>query len=224
MRTVRELAILLLLVSGVSSFTSTCRAGIVYSEITNGTLSHTQATPTNLGSVGLGDNTVTATIGGSNTQDWITINVPGGLNLTSIVLVAYSSTDAQGFTGFQSGSTFAGSAFTAGSYEGYAHFGTGATNGSLPATNLVGTDLMPIMANPADAAGSQGFTPPLGPGNYSFLIQQLGASTNYEFDYVASATAVPEPSPLLLLGVVCPALMLCTFARRARARAASHAN
>ena len=53
-------------------------------------------------------------------------SVPPGANLNSLVLATYSSTDAQGFTGFQSGSSFVGSVNTAANYKGYAHFGTGA--------------------------------------------------------------------------------------------------
>jgi hypothetical protein len=57
------------------------------------------------------------------------------------------------------------------------------------------------------AAGSQGFIPPLPSGNYTFLIQQTGsAQTSYEFDYVA--TAVPEPSTLLLIGFGLTALFV----------------
>jgi hypothetical protein len=114
------------------------------------------------------------------------------------VNAAYSSSDAQGFTGFQVGSTFPGSPFTAGSYAGYAHFGTGATNPSTP-VSTVGVDLLPLMANPSVAAGATGFTAPLGPGNYTFLIQQLGGATSYEFD--ATVTAVPEPGSLCLMAV-----------------------
>ncbi len=53
-----------------------------------------------------------------------------------------------------------------------------------------------------------GFAPPLGPGKYSFYIQQTGPQNTYAFDFlVADVTAVPEPSTtfacgLLLLGGV----------------------
>jgi len=92
------------------------------------------------------------------------------------VLQSYTSTDAQGFTGVQSGTNFVGSVNSAASYLGYAHFGTGAQNGSLPATNLVGVDILPIMGDTNLAAGAQGFIPPLLNGTYTFLIQQTGPS------------------------------------------------
>ncbi len=132
------------------------------------------------------------TVGGSDSQDWLTLHVPSGMALGSLVLATYVSTDAQGFIGVQAGTAFVGSAFTASSYLGYAHFGTGAANGSLPPTNLVGDDLLPIMGNTSLASGSQGFTPPLSSGDYTFLIQQLGSSTAYQFDFVTSNTASPD--------------------------------
>jgi hypothetical protein len=116
------------------------------------------------------------------------------MKMTSYVNASYASNDVQGFTGFNVGARFAGSAFAAGSYAGYAHFGTGATNNG-PAASTVGVDLFPLMANPAVATGATGFTPPLGAGTYTFLIQQLGASTSYEFD----AKVVPEPESVYLL-------------------------
>ena len=173
-----------------------------YNEGVSGDLSNNQASPTPL-SLTLGSNSIIGNVNGSggDSQDWIALTVPTGLEMTSYVNAVYSSTDSQGFTGFQVGASFVGSAFTAGSYAGYAHFGTGATNsginGGAP-TTTVGVDLLPLMANPSVAAGATGFTPPLGAGTYTFLIQQLGASTNYEFDI--NVSAVPEPATLGLLG------------------------
>ena len=121
-------------------------------------------------------------MGGTDSQDWITLTVPAGLQLSSLTLASYVSADVQGFTGVQAGTAFVGSVNDPAAYLGYAHFGTAADNGSLPTANLVGVDILPIMGNPSAAPGSQGFTPPLGSGSYVFLIQQLGCHS-YEFDY-----------------------------------------
>ena len=43
------------------------------------------------------------------------------------------------------------------------------------------------------------FTPPLGAGTYTFLIQQTGATTAYQFDF--GVTSVPEPGSLCLVGL-----------------------
>ncbi|HEX3149058.1 MAG TPA: hypothetical protein VHR66_13335 [Gemmataceae bacterium] len=163
---------------------------VLYNESVGGDLSNNQAAPTQL-TAALGTNSVIGTVVGGN-QDWLTIHVPSGMVFDHLVLAAYSSTDAQGFTGVQAGTSFVGSFNVPGSYLGYAHFGTGATNGNLPPTNLINTDILPIMGNTTLAFGAQGFTPPLSSGDYTFLIQQLGASTSYEFDYHTSTAPQPD--------------------------------
>jgi len=187
-------------------------ATVVWNQSTNGPLSENPASPTLFTCTG-GANSVVATVGGAGTgesgadQNWVNMTVPPGLELSQVVLASYSSTDQQGFIGVQADASFAGgenAVNTASSYLGYTHYGTGATNGSLPPTNLVGDDLLSLMANPALAAGATGFTPPLGPGSYTFLIQQIGATTNYQFDF--DVTSVPEPTAIGLL-VFAPLLM-----------------
>ena len=188
----------------ILALVATTNATTVWDESVNGDLSGSQAAPTPI-LLSVGTNSVIGNLritSAGDSQDWLAVTVPAGAQLTSFVHAAYTSTDAQGFTGFQTGSAFVGSPGVASSYNGYAHFGTGATNGSLPATNTVGTDLFPIMADNSPggtSAGASGFTIPLGPGAYTFLIQQTGsATTSYQFNY----NVVPEPASLgvLLLG------------------------
>jgi hypothetical protein len=174
------------------------KATVLWNESVNGDLSNVQSAP-NMFTLSSGVNAVIGSVGTGDTQDWLTLTVPAGFQLSSVVLASYQSTDLQGFTGFAAGSTFAGNLNVPGSYLGYAHFGTAAGNGSLPVANLVGVDILPIMANPLADPGSLGFTDPLQAGSYAFLIQQLGATTSYEFDY--DVTAVPEPSTLALAGL-----------------------
>src|SRR5262245_17264271 len=157
---------------------------VLYDESVSGDLSNNPGSPTPLTAT-LGVNSVLGTVGGTTgTQDWLTLHVPAGMLLNSLILAAYTSTDPQGFIGLQAGTSFVGSTGNPASYLGYAHFGTSATNGTLPPANLVGSDLLPIMGDPTIAQGSQGFLPPLGSGDYTFLIQQLGSNTGYRFDFV----------------------------------------
>ncbi|HEX5244870.1 MAG TPA: PEP-CTERM sorting domain-containing protein [Tepidisphaeraceae bacterium] len=182
-----------------------CRATVIWNSSVNGPLSTSGSTPTPF-TLASGTNSIISTVGGGSNQNWVEVTIPTGLQLSQLVLASYQSTDAQGFTGVQAGSTFVGSTNSASSYLGYGHFGTGATNGTLPATNLVGADILPIMGNTADAPGSQGFTPPLASGNYVLLIQQLGASTNYQFDF--NVTSTPEPAGMLLLSAAVMGLLM----------------
>lgn len=166
--------------------------------------SNNKAAPTALTLVS-GDNVVIGAVGPSDSQDWVSITVPNGFQLSSLVLDAYPAANT-GFTGFQSGSSFVGAENSdASAYLGYVHLDS----------SLAGTDLLPSMAT---APGAQHFTRPVPAGTYTFLIQQLAAvSSPYEFDYVV--TPVPEPrsqlAAAILLGAAC--LWKRRFARPAAA-------
>jgi hypothetical protein len=178
----------------------------IYDEAVSGDLSNNPAAPTAL-TLTPGSNSVIGTVngfppGGSDPQDWASFTIPTGFVMTSYVNFKYVSIDDQGFTGFQFGSSFSRDAFVAGSYAGYAHFGTGATNpDGSPPSSTVGVDLLSLMANPSFAPGATGFTPPLAAGTYTFLIQQgNAATTSYEFDM--TVRSVPESGfSLCLLGM-----------------------
>jgi hypothetical protein len=171
------------------------RAAVVYNESGNPDLSNSQAAPTAF-TLSLGANSIIGSVGTGDSQDWVALTLPAGRKLSSLVLASYQSADAQGFLGVQTGSSFVGSVFDATAYLGYVHFGTGATNNGPP-TNVVGTNLLPLMGNNTIATGSQGFTPPLASGTYTFLIQQLGSPTAYQFDFIV----VPEPATCGLLAL-----------------------
>jgi hypothetical protein len=176
----------------------------IYSEAGSGDLSNDPAAPTAL-TLTPGSNSVIGTVNGFDNgdgQDWVSFTIPTGFVMISYVNSTYVSTDDQGFTGFQFGSSFSGDPFVAISYAGYAHFGTGATNpDGTPPVSTVGVDLLPLMANPAFAPGTTGFTPPLAAGTYTFLIQQGDpVTTGYQFNM--TVRSVPEPgSSLCLLGM-----------------------
>jgi hypothetical protein len=176
----------------------------IYDEAVSGDLSNDKAAPTAL-TLTAGSNSVIGIVSGFDNgdgQDWVSFTIPTGFVMTSYVNSKYVSTDDQGFTGFQSGSSFLGDPFAAGSYAGYAHFGTDVDN-PLPPSSTVGVNLLPLMANPSFSVGATGFTRPLAAGTYTFLIQQGDpTTTSYEFDMHVRSVSVPEPgSSLCLLGM-----------------------
>jgi len=182
---------------------------IIFDEAVSGDLSNNKAAPTAL-TLTPGLNSVIGTVAGfppegTDPQDWVSFTIPAGFVMTSYVNSKYDSTDDQGFTGFQFGSSFSGDEFVAGSYAGYAHFGFAATNpdGNPVPASTVGVNLLPLMANPSFAPGATGFSPPLHAGTYTFLIQQGNpVTTGYQFDMNVRSVSVPEPgSSLCLLGM-----------------------
>src|SRR5947208_5627062 len=142
----------------------------IYDEAVSGDLSNDKGAPTAL-TLTPGSNSVIGTVNGfapgTDPQDWVSFTIPTGFVMTSYINSKYDSTDPQGFTGFQFGSSFSGDEFVAISYAGYAHFGFAATNpDGTPPVSTVGVNLLPLMADPSFAPGTTGFTPPLAAGTY----------------------------------------------------------
>jgi hypothetical protein len=216
--------LLLGIVTSLLGLMTTPVLAVIYNEGVSGDLSNNQLAPTPL-TLTAGANSITGTVGGTDNRDWVALMIPSGLKMASYVNAAYAGTDQQGFTGFRTGSTFPGDPMSAGSYAGYSHFGTGATNGSganginggNPLTtvgvNLFSAAYMPNN-NPSGgtAAGATGFTPPLGPGTYTFLIQQDGTNISYQFNI----SLVPEPGTLCLASIGGLALLTAVWRKRAR--------
>ncbi len=200
----------LILCSAIVFAAASARGTVVWDESVNGSLSSSGSSPTAF-TLAPGVSSVIGTVGGSASQDWINITVPAGDELSELVLGSYQSTDAQGFFGVQAGSALSARPPTRRRILVIRTLEP-AQNGALPPTNLVTHDLLPLMGNTSLAAGSAGFTPPLASGSYTFLIQQLGSSTNYDFDF--QVTAVPEPG---MMGAVAIVAMRAGGARRRRA-------
>ena len=179
----------------------------IYQEAISGDLSDDKAAPTAL-TLTPGFNSVSGTVagfpqfGGTDPQDWVSFTIPAGYMMISYVNAKFVAGDGQGFTGFQSGSSFSGDEFVAASYTGYAHFGTAANNpDNNPTTSsTVGLNLLPLMADPNFAPGTTNPIFPLGAGTYTFLIQQGDpTTTHYRFNMVVRPVAAPEPGSTLCL-------------------------
>ncbi|MCR9093991.1 MAG: PEP-CTERM sorting domain-containing protein [bacterium] len=163
-----------------------------YTETTDGEFSADPLAPTPV-DVAPGSNLFTGSVAApEDVRDYWTFTIDPGELLTAIQLV--SSEDGttggapdRGFIALHPGATAAipgGS--TIGGFLGGDH---------LDAIDA-GTD---VLLNLAGAPlGGTGFTAPLGPGDYAFLIQQTsGQIIAYTFDFVV----IPEPGTALLLGL-----------------------
>jgi hypothetical protein len=153
-----------------------------YNDVTND-LSNSFAAPTFINLTN-GTNTITGTTGtgsGSVDLDYFRVHVPPGGKLTAINLVAYDGT--RSFIGVESGTTFTDpNTTTQANLLGWVHF----------TPSLVGTDILDDMGR---GAGAQDFTEPLGPGDYSFWIQENSTPlVHYTMSLVLS---VPPPVPAL---------------------------
>lgn len=185
---------------------TTVAKATIYKEAISGDLSDDKAAPTAL-ALTPGFNSVSGTVAGfppegTDPQDWVSFTVPAGFVMISYVNAKFVAGDGQGFTGFQSGSSFSGDEFVAASYTGYAHFGTAAQNpdGNPTTSSTVGVNLLPLMADPNFAPGTTNPTFPLGAGTYTFLIQQGDPTiTHYQFNMVVRPVAAPEPGSTLCL-------------------------
>ena len=200
---------------GLFLLAAAANGAVFWDESLQGDLSNDQAVPTSpsLTPLTAGTYTVGGIVNGTgDRRDWFTMTIQGGFQLSSVILGVYSSANTISFTGVGTGTSFAGNPDVAGSYLGWTHFGSGVPGATA------GEDVLPDMGL---GAGSTGFTPPLGAGSYTFLIQETSPTpTTYRFDY--QITPIPEPSAGIAVGLLCAGYF---FHRRwSKARAATNSS
>jgi len=161
-------------------------SAVIYNETIAGDLSNSGLAPSLL-TVSLGSNQIFGTTGnvGGTDRDYFTFSVPSGLQLSAItVLPGTASGGPVSFIGMQAGPqvTLPTNPATAAGLLGWWHYSPADIN----------TNILPEMAVPANS--SSGFTPPLGPGSYSFWVQDFSPGAfAYGFDITLAAAPVPEP-------------------------------
>lgn len=166
---------------GVIAFNA--QAAIVYDEAVQGDLSNDHLSPTVV-TLGVGQNLIMGSTvhQPSLDRDFFTITIGTGQALSAIVLSSYTNTDDQSFFGMTNGNRFNGLGFS--DVSGWALIG------ALPGLS-VGDNLLD------DMAGG-----PIGPGAYSFWLQETAGNTTYTLDYQVAAVPLPAALPLFLSGLL----------------------
>ncbi|MDX1964681.1 MAG: hypothetical protein SFX18_16145 [Pirellulales bacterium] len=151
-----------------------------YQESTDGDLSGNLMVPT-LFELDVGQNRISAT-SASGDLEYFRVVVPANSLLSVINHDIYQSNNARAFLGMQFGPTFTvlPNAALPADLAGYTHFGFDTISSNL-------------MLDMSTSFGSQGFSVPLGPGDYTFWAQQLESQpTFYQFTF--EVQQIPEPA------------------------------
>lgn len=177
---------------------------LIFDETVNGDLSNDSLNPTVL-NLSVDSNRINGiTTGNPNLdRDFFTFNIPGGRQLSQIILANYVGQDNvganQGFFAVQAGSSIE---TTTVSNNTPPLLGA-ALIGTAPGTQ-VGENVLDDLGAAASIQGNSFVGFPrgnLGPGTYTFWIQEtVGGIQNYSLDFVV--TSVPEPSTILGSGVI----------------------
>lgn len=192
---------LLLPVLALAPLAAPAGPDVAWDESLDGDLSGDPLAPTQL-ALAPGDNRIVGSVTTStlDTRDYVTFTILAGQELTAIRQDVYVDVPGggpgdRGYNAIAAGATSA----IPDSTNGNLFLGGDHIDQLAP-----GTDLLAILAT-APLAGT-GFTAPLGPGTYTYHLQQTGQQVvGYElvFQVAASAAPVPASSPatLALLGL-----------------------
>lgn len=161
-----------------------------YDESSLGDLSGVPAVPTTW-NLAAGANVLKGSAGTTSDYDILSLTIPAGHQLDSLTLDAYQNQGYASFLGIQAGSTW--TTGLGGSVNGEALLGY-----DLFDVGFVGTNRLPDIALNGNTISPQ-FTPPLGSGTYTMLLQDTGSAFSYQFTF--NVSAVPEPATLSLAAV-----------------------
>lgn len=141
-----------------------------YNEARDGDLSDERLSPTAL-SFALGENTLAGTSEAGD-RDYFWFTVPENALLSRVVLSKYVSPDEIAFAAIQKGKLITEDPDNADASKllGWLHLGLVHLN----------RNILPLLGEQDSAIG---FSPPLGPGDYAFWVQQTGISTEYELKF-----------------------------------------
>ncbi len=183
-----------------ASFMHSAHASLIFDEAVAGDLSDDNLAPSYV-ALGAGSTIITGTaLANPFDRDIFRITVPDGQELAAIVLAAYISGDDQSFFAVAAGNTIS-SLVSPNALLGNALIG--AAPGAMQGDDIL--DNLGALTFP----GSAGFSGALGPGDYTFWLQEVTVGIReYALDFQLRSSSVPLPStvPLFLLGLLGVAL------------------
>jgi hypothetical protein len=184
------------------SIAGTADAQSLWNEAINGDASSNPLAPSNAGVLTLGDNIfagAASNAAGGDPRDYITFVVPAGMSITQLIVQSIEP-DNIAWTHFDDGATSVIPDFVTGpTLLAGAHIEAATPDG----TNVFGnyqTGSAALLAGP-------GFSGPIGPGTYTFLMQQTS-----QVDQAYSLNFVTVPAPGVLPTAI--AALLCARRRR----------
>lgn len=164
------------------------QTGVTYTESIHGDLSNDRLHPTPL-SLAPGANTISGAFGRSPVPDvpdldYLTVTIPAGSQLSSLVLLNANVGGAYSFIGVHPGAQVSIPYTTSNPAPllGWTHFGNADQ----------GQDILPAIGA---GAGAQHFTPPLPAGTYTFWIMELDTAESRSYSFQFNLTAAPPPPP-----------------------------
>lgn len=185
----RTLALTLL----VGIATNAASGQVVFDDAVDGNASSIGSSPTTLG-LNFGSNIVNGTVTSpSNIRNFYNFTIGAGQQLSAINLDAINVTDESGDVSLDPGfyALIAGSTGT-NPADGFANLG-----GALYDPSSAGINLLDAIGS-GGISGGTGFET-IGPGDFTFVIQQTGPEvSNFSLDFQV-VNAVPEPSSAVLL-------------------------
>lgn len=187
------------LVIAASAIGSVAHGQVLWDEAVDGDASGNALVPSSAGAVSLGSNVFKGTVSnvaGGDQRDYITFVVPAGLAISELTLLSLTPNNIA-WTHFDDGATsVVPSEGTADSLLAGAHI-----LGPTPD----GTDLFPnYQAGSSELLAGPGFNGLIGPGTYTFLMQQTSPVTQaYSLDFVV----IPGPGVASIgaMGALCVA-------------------
>jgi hypothetical protein len=194
----------LVAVVALSMMGGAASAQVLWDESVSGDASGDPLHPSNAGVMVLGSNVFAGSVsnvGGSDPRDYITFVVPDGRAITQLILLTLSP-DNIVWTHFDDGPTSVIPApDTAGSLLAGAH---------IPANTPDGADIFGnYQTGSPELLAGPGFSGPIGPGTYTFLMQQTSpVPTTYGLDFIV------VPAPGVVSAAAIGALVLGTRRRR----------